>query len=236
MKRAALGDVISTMNPAVQEESTEARRELGLRHKYYLCGDRSAPLVFLIHGRAGTFDVMWAFRRCLPEHCNIIAPQAPEPDELGGYSWWDVNVGGASLEAATPSLQLLQRFINASPAHYSLEPQAQIALGFSQGAGILSLLLQSGAHPLSGVALLAGFVIEAADASAPPRPRVFMAHGTNDDIIPVSRALRGKEFLEKRGFEVEFHEDAVGHKVGAPSMRHLTDWSASVLGIKNSAA
>jgi phospholipase/carboxylesterase len=179
---------------------------------------------------------MWAFRRCLPEHCNIIAPQAPQPDELGGYSWWDVNTGGAGVDAATPSLQLLQRFIDGSPRFYGLAPQSQVAFGFSQGAGILSLLLQSGAHALAGVALLAGFVIEAAEVSGSPRPRVFMAHGTNDDIIPLSRAHRGKAYLEKHGFEVAFHEDAVGHKVGAPSMRHLSAWSSAALDIRSPAA
>lgn len=46
------------------------------------------PTAVLIHGRAGTEDVLWVFRRAIPQGWLIVTPRAlyPDPNE-GGYSW-----------------------------------------------------------------------------------------------------------------------------------------------------
>jgi phospholipase/carboxylesterase len=199
---------------------------LGLKHKYQFSSDPCAPLVFLVHGRAGTYDVMWAFRRILPEHCSIIAPQAPEPDMLGGYSWWDVENGRAPEAACANSTELLWKFLHKSLAYYSRSPRGVLALGFSQGAGILSKLVQHEPEFFAGVALLAGFVITS-DHSLPANtklPPVLMIHGSKDDIIPVADAQRGRDYLVGKGFKVRYHDDPVGHKIGSPGMPLLGEW------------
>src|SRR5690606_11799765 len=150
---------------------------------------------FLVHGRAGTFDVMWAVRRCLPERCNILAPQAPEPDILGGYSWWDVESLAASPASAAQAWQVLSRFMANARSPYGLSPLNDAALGFSQGAGILSLLLQRTPDAFSAIALLAGCVIPEPDApSSPSYPAVLMAYGSDDDIVPIPRAEAGRDY------------------------------------------
>ncbi len=202
-----------------------AEQELGLKHKYYFCGDSRASLVLLVHGRAGTYDVMWAFRRCLPEKCNIIAVQAPEPDELGGYSWWQIDNQKTTREAVSAGMKRLSDFISRMERYYSLTPTKRAALGFSQGAGILSLLIQETSQSFDAVALLAGFVIEGLGPDLPAkRPEILVLHGSLDDIVPVERAHVGRALLQGRGYSVVFHEDPVGHKVGVPGMRLLREW------------
>lgn len=46
------------------------------------------PTAVLIHGRAGTEDVLWVFRRAIPHGWLIVTPRAiyPDPNE-GGYAW-----------------------------------------------------------------------------------------------------------------------------------------------------
>lgn len=208
----------------ILEGSVETCATLGLLHKYHLCGKPNAPLVYLVHGRAGNFDVMWTFRRCLPDHCDIIAPQAPLADRVGGYSWWDVE-SSEGLAAAHGALKALLSFMTSAPQAYMLNPPSMYALGFSQGAGLLSLIIQEYPSLLSAAALLAGFVIP---SSAPARvdkyPPVLMLHGSQDTVVPLSKALKGKETLEQRGINITFHQDPVGHKIGAPGMRLLKDW------------
>lgn len=213
------------------EDTTESREALGLRHKIALSQDNSAPLAVLVHGRAGTFDVMWAFRRCLPENTSILTPQAPLPDEMmGGYSWWDVEVPRVEQKDTEAAQQQLAAAVRNACNFYELNPRTIIAFGFSQGAGVLSLAIQHTPALYSAVALLAGFVIETTSPQSPYNyPEVFMAHGTKDDIVPIERAYRGRDFLRSHGARVEFHEDPVGHKIGAPSMRALTEWAKSRL-------
>jgi phospholipase/carboxylesterase len=192
--------------------------------------DPNAPIVYLIHGRAGNFDVMWTFRRCIPETFSIMAPQAQIPDPVGGFSWWQVQPILADRKTANDEATKLLNFFKEYEAKNNLKPKQRVAFGFSQGSAILSLILQQEPEFFTGVALLAGFVIEYGEADFQNKvlPRIFMAHGNEDQIVPIDKAYSSKERLEQWGFPVEFHEDAVGHKVGAPGMRALTNWMQSI--------
>lgn len=199
---------------------------LGLEHKLRLCGDPSAPLLVMAHGRAGNYDVMWTFARCAPEPCNIIAPQAFLPDPIGGFSWWLVD--GMSAADVTFAAERLQSFIESAVSSLDLRPRKLVAYGFSQGAGLLSVLVQSRPRWLNGLALLAGFVIKSEAAVTPPSTRILMAHGSRDPVVSLAKARSGSEILKARGFEVELVSDDVEHKVGAGGMRRLKEWSAGL--------
>ncbi len=203
----------------------EALQALGLSHKIRNGAESTAPLAVLVHGRAGTQDVMWAFRRCVPESWTIITPQAPLPDPVGGFSWWDIGSSSAQ-EGGAVAAQTLVRFIENAKNFYGLAPRAVIGCGFSQGAGTLSVALQHG-FPFAGVALLAGFVVELDEPKFSGEvARVFMAHGTEDEMVPLARAQRGREFLLSKGVSVEYVDDPVGHKIGTAGMKALTSWLA----------
>jgi len=167
---------------------------------------------------------MWAFRRTLPESWNIIAVQAPIADPVGGFSWWLVDPAPVSLlEVACAASDLVFKFLHAALAHYKLAPQFMVAMGFSQGAGTLSVLVQRHPALFSGVGLLAGFVVETApiEAQLIPAPNILIAHGAEDQVVPVQTARKGAEYLKARGAKVQMIEDPVGHKIGTGAMRAL---------------
>ena len=202
----------------------------GLSHKHLLRADATAPLALMVHGRAGSYDNMWAFRRCVPEHWSIIAPQAPLDDhEHPGKSWWIVDHDPERIAAhACAALPPLVDFVNRALVAYKLTPAFVVGVGFSQGAGMLSTFMQFEPERFRGVALLAGFVVR---LTPPPRftgarPSVFMAHGTLDERVPRSQALEGREYLRGHGITTQYVEDPVGHKVGVQGMKALTEWLA----------
>jgi len=204
----------------------------GLEVRSELIEDCSAPLLYLVHGRAGNFDLMWTFARPLRERFGIVAPQAAQPDPLGGYSWWQVAPRLEGLESALSSVQSFLEFLAEFEKIHNLKPALRLALGFSQGAGLLSLVMQAQPDLFAGIGLLAGFVIEhparAFDGqSRIILPEIFMAHGNQDSIIPLERALKSKDLLESWGCEVAFYQDSVGHKVGTTGMRALKEWLIS---------
>ncbi len=205
--------------------SAEAEQALGLKHKYHIGADSTAPLGLLVHGRAGNFDLMWAFRRTLPESFNIITPQAPEPDALGGFSWWPVDLPREDFKArAEKAAEGIERFLSVGLSYYNLSPRLIVAYGFSQGAGLLSVVLQRSPNLFTAVALLAGFVIKQGDTPLSEGPRVFIGHGSRDGVVPLDKALEGKRHLEARGLNVELVQDDVEHKVGTQAMRRLSEW------------
>lgn len=222
--------------------SSEIASSLGLEHKFSFSRDLKAPLVLLVHGRAGTLDVMWTFRRCLPEGCNIIAPQALLADSIGGYSWWSMT-NPSDKVALEKGVELaydkLKLFISSSIQFYNLQPSKILALGFSQGGVLLSAYLQKQPQFFAGVALLASFVsrLKAVDYEriiAIPeqsKTRIFMAHGVEDQTVTIEAAYKGRDHLKSLGFEVAFVEDPVGHKVGRQGMRALTAWSQAAISL-----
>ncbi len=205
--------------------SNEAELVLGLKHKYVLSSNKDSPVVYLVHGRAGNFDVMWTFRKVISESCSIISVQAPLNDEIGGFSWWDIR----STDAKTDQLsgaETLRNFIRTSINYYNLKPSKTIAIGFSQGGATLSILSQNSPELLSAVAILAGFVIKVDhnEILSDNYPKMFIAHGEEDEIVPIEKAKKGVLYLEEKGFSVLFTSDNVGHKVGVSAMRELKEW------------
>ena len=205
-------------------EVVEGPAIAGLRNKYKNLAGPSAPLFVLVHGRAGTFDVMWAFNRVLPPNCNVVAPQAPLGDG-SGFSWWQIGLSKEdTLRAASTAADQLGAFIDQYIAEHSLTPSRVVLVGFSQGGALVSVALQKGitAH---GAALLASFAIRVEDATSVRVP-IFIAHGSADEIVPVGKAEWTKSYLESLGAQVELIVDDVGHKVGVSGMKGLGDWCA----------
>jgi len=209
--------------------SDDATEILGLEHRHSLCDDVSAPLVFLVHGRAGNSSVMWLFSRALPTKCNIISVQAPIADPIGGYSWWDIQDKEQSSTQQLSSADKLALFCTSCQKHYDLSPSTIVALGFSQGAAILSLIQDRGMFSFDRLAFLSGFTILGdRDGKNWANLPVFIAHGLDDQVVAFSTAQKGSEELEQRGANVEFVSDRVGHKVGASSLRALKNWCALI--------
>jgi phospholipase/carboxylesterase len=204
----------------------ESAAAAGLQHKCSLSAPPEAPLFLLVHGRAGNYEVMSAFKSCLPPGCNVLLPQAPKPEVQGGFSWWTVDEDMSYRERAAAAADTVCDFLARAKEHYALRPRAIIAYGFSQGCALLSLVVQKDARLLNGAALLAGFVIEREIKARPPFPKVFIGHGTEDRVVFVANARKGAEYLKRSGYEVLYFEDPVSHKIGSVAMRELKAWSA----------
>jgi phospholipase/carboxylesterase len=82
------------------------------------------------------------------------------------------------------------------------------------------------------VAGLAGFLPgPAREVLSPGRlggKQIFIAHGLDDDTVPVDRARQAAGALRAAGAEVSYHEYATGHRLNARGMADLTAWFGRV--------
>jgi phospholipase/carboxylesterase len=190
------------------------------------------PAVVMIHGWLGNENVMSIFERTVPASVAIISPRAPIEVEAGSYGWFKLN----EPDTFDAGLGALERFVRALPEAYPLDPARLVLMGFSQGAAMsLSLLLKE--PPLvMAVASLAGFLPrEALRWATPGRAagkRVFMAHGTDDDTVPVAWARDAAGRLRESGAAVDLREYTVGHKLNAQGTRDLRHWLAGIYGTR----
>lgn len=215
---------------ARHESTAIEETRTGLKFMYRPGTDPTAPLVVLIHGRAGDRSVMWTFERSIPEDCHVVAFQAFLPDPLGGWSWWDMTVPGSKKEAILSAAGRLSRALEAFLGLYRLAPKRYIGMGFSQGSVLLSAMALRGFFNFDGVAVLAGFVFQPSEPIVSGKqPSIFVAHGTADETISVDQARDGVAALNRLGLTVEYVEEEVGHKVGIKGTRALKEWLVRVL-------
>lgn len=168
---------------------------------------------------------MWTFERTFPEVASIVSVQAFLPDPIGGFSWW---AGNAAPDTTQHAVSVVGSFLRKFLQFYKLSPRVIFGIGFSQGAAVLSTYALSRAEPqLAGIALLAGFIPEFAEwENAADLPDLFIAHGTQDDVISFDHAERSAARLREGGASVTFVSEQVRHKIGVEGFRTLKSWLA----------
>jgi phospholipase/carboxylesterase len=187
------------------------------------------PTVVMLHGRAGNEKVMWIFARTVPHTWLIVAPRAPVADPDGGYSW-RLRQGNEwpALPAFREAVRAVSRFLSRLPALYNADSERVYLMGFSQGAAtaLATAMYQPGS--VRGVAALAGFAPEAPAAdpgwSNLKQVPIFMAAGSQDTLVPVSRARECARALQEAGAALEYHEYETGHKLNSQGFRDLGRW------------
>jgi phospholipase/carboxylesterase len=146
-------------------------------------------------------------------------------------AWYDIFQfgGGAEDDAGIRASQkLVEEIITAEKG------RKIILAGFSQGGAIV--LQTALRHPerLAGVMALSTYLplaakLESERSKANHDVPIFMAHGKFDDIIPIDRAQRSKEMLEKLGYPVEWHEYPMPHSVCAEEIRDISSFLVRIL-------
>ena len=180
---------------------------------------------------------------------RFVFPHAPAiPVTLnGGYvmpAWYDIfgtelGAGAVKREDAA-GIAKSQQDIEALIAHEmsrGISPSNIVLAGFSQGCAIA---LHTGLrHPakLAGIMALSGYLPlastlaaerSAANASAPSIP-IYMAHGTQDPVVVLSRAEASRDMLAGLGYAVQWHTYPMPHSVHPREIADISTFLKAVL-------
>lgn len=184
--------------------------------------------LLLLHGWTGDENVMWVFTRNLPENYWIFAPRAPVPAVDGGYGWLPREEGFPNLaDFQGIADALLDAFRHwANRVHAPRDPFD--VMGFSQGAAMAYALAAYHPLPVKHLVALAGFLPP--DNPMPGRyselrgKKIYIAHGTQDETVPVTLAQEAKRTLQAAGADVTYCESEVGHKLSAECLKGLEEF------------
>jgi phospholipase/carboxylesterase len=187
-----------------------------------------ARLLLLLHGWTGDENSMWVFARNFSENIGILAPRAPYPAPEGGYSWRTITPnswGFPSLDELRPAADALVQLVD-ELAHEKAWDAAQFdVIGFSQGAALTCLLGLLHPQRVRCMGVLAGFLPAGAETLLAARlltgKPIYMAHGTQDELVPIQRARETVAALEQAGAQVSYCEVETGHKVSAECLRGM---------------
>src|SRR5258708_4243917 len=120
-------------------------------------------------------------------------------------AWYDIFQFGGGREdekGIRESQALLEKLIAEQPG------MKVVLAGFSQGGAIVLQTALRQKQPLAGVMALSTYLplasmFEKERSKESQQTPIFMARGRFDDIIPLERAQKSKDLLEKSGYRVE---------------------------------
>ena len=174
------------------------------------------PLVVLLHGAGGTAErVIQNFVKPADQTgLIVVAPKsrATTWDIIGGYYGPDVANIDSVLAEVTRT--------------YSIDPRRIYLAGFSDGASYALGLGRLNGDVFSKIAAFSpGILLPVTPRGA---PRIFISHGTRDQILPIDQTSRRfVPELRCEGFKVEFREfdgpHAVPPEIADAAARWLID-------------
>jgi predicted esterase len=176
---------------------------------------RASAFVLALHG-AGSGPGGLVGLRPLAADAGLIV-LAPK-SRLGS---WDVVRGGYG-----PDVGVIDDLLAFVFARYAVDPRRVFVWGFSDGASYaLSLGLGNGDLFDAIVALSPGF---AAPTTLRGKPRILVAHGTTDPVLPIDRTSRPLvRRLRDHGYAVTFRTFAGPHTLRPQVAKRAVTWLAA---------
>jgi phospholipase/carboxylesterase len=207
-----------------------------------LTGPRIAPhsgkakqLVVFLHGYGADGNDLIAlgqeWQSILPDTA-FASPNAPEPCAGApmGRQWFtltmrDMEERWTGVQQAAP---ILQSYLDAELAHWSLTPDRLALVGFSQGTmmalhvGLRRAVAPAAIVGYSGIFVIPDNLAEAQKAAAEitSRSPVLLMHGNLDDLIPPQALFFSAQALSTCGVKVEWHlSPNLGHGIDGEGLR-----------------
>lgn len=166
---------------------------------------------------------------------RFVFPHAPErPVTINGgarmRAWYDIDPRAplAGSEDIRQSAAQIEELAAAEAARGV--PRSKIVLaGFSQGGVIALHLALRSEQRFAGVMALSTYVhdhehladeVSFASIDTP----IFMAHGQQDPMIPMHRAITSRTALTNLGYQVDWREYGMGHQVCPQEIADIGQW------------
>lgn len=168
---------------------------------------------------------------------RFIFPHAPvRPITINGgmqmRAWFDILTlqrGGIEDEPAiAASAAAITQLVDAERAR-GFAPGNIVLAGFSQGGALALHVGLRYPQPLAGIVALSAFVPLASRLECEAKREhadlpIFMAHGTQDNVIELSFAELGRGQLTQAGFAPQWHQYPMAHAVCQAEIADIAAW------------
>src|SRR5262249_45942066 len=175
---------------------------------------KPAPLVMFLHGATGSEQGgIRRFKDLADEMGFLLLSPASE-----GTTW------DAIRDGYGPDVRTIDRALAAVFAARAVDAQRIGVFGFSDGASYaLGLGLSNGDLLGSVAAFSPGFIPQGVKKNG--KPRLFVSHGTNDEILPIANCSRRLvPELTRSGYQVTYREFEGPHTVPPEITRESLRW------------
>lgn len=192
------------------------------------------PLILLLHGYGSNEQDLFSFASELPEEYFIISARAPYDLQYGSYAWYAINFDAdenkfSDHEQAKTSRDLIAGFIDELIENYPIDKENITLIGFSQGTILSYAVGLSYPQKVQRIIALSGYLNEEIikdhfQENDFSNLKMFISHGTVDQVIPVDWAKKAPGILENLGIKTVYKEYPVGHGVAPQNFFDLKNW------------
>lgn len=192
------------------------------------------PLLLLLHGYGSNEEDLFSFASELPDEYYVISARAPYGLPPYGYAWYAINFDAdenkfSDIAQARQSRDLVLQFIDELTTQYPIDAAAVTLVGFSQGCILSYAAALSHPEKIQRVVAMSGYLnediaVEGFRENDFSQLKMFISHGSADQVIPVDWARKAKPELDKLGIESVYKEYPVGHGVAPQNFYDLLAW------------
>jgi len=175
--------------------------------------EHPAPLALMLHGAGGNAQHGLSLLKSFADEAGMIL-LAPDSRR----QTWDVIV-----DRYGPDVAYIDRALEQTFSRYAVDRKRIAIGGFSDGASYaLSLGVANGDLFTHVIAFSPGFMSPSRQQGS---PRLFISHGTRDEVLPIERCSRRIVPQVKRaGYNVRYREFDGTHTIPPQIAREALDW------------
>ena len=206
----------SVLQYLVQEPQVASTRNKGL---------------ILLHGVGSNEQDLFSLANQLPPDYYIISPRGQFTLGPGRYAWYNVDFSTGKPVYNTgqelSSRKAIVAFIEQVKKNYNLDEV--YLLCFIQCSIMSYTIVLLYPNEVQGIIALSGRLLEEIKPSVKKDNylqilKVFVAHGVQDNTLPIHYARQAKDYIESLGINVSYHEYPIGHQICSNVLEDLNSW------------
>ncbi|SDH74934.1 alpha/beta hydrolase [Mucilaginibacter sp. P25] len=190
-------------------------------------------LILLLHGIGSNEDDLFRLAGEFPAGFVIVSARAPYTVSPGKYTWFELGFSNGERvinpEQAEKSRLVINTFISQLIDKYELDADKVFLGGFSQG-GIMSYSVGlTFPKKVNGIFILSSRLLPEVKPLIRSKEeleslQIFIAHGTNDQVLPIQYAHDALSYLRPLSDHITYHEYAMPHTVGNQELEDVSNW------------
>ncbi|MBW4561322.1 MAG: alpha/beta hydrolase [Mojavia pulchra JT2-VF2] len=152
----------------------------------------------------------------------------PYPHSSVGRAWYDLRTENM-YQGLPESRQLLIDWLQSLESITGVPFSRTILSGFSQGA---AMTLDVGINlPLAGLVAMSGYLHpQVGKTTKSDFPPTLITHGRQDEVVPLSAAVKARDTLQSIGVPVQYHEFDMGHEIQPQMLDLLRNFVVNAIG------
>ena len=173
-------------------------------------------LLVLMHGVGSNEQDLFSLAPQIPDRFHVLSLRAPFRMGPGAHAWFDFSIepGGERTineEQEAQSRALVAQAVESAAEQLGIPPERVVVGGFSQRGRLLQQVV-----PLS------------APADALRGKRLWLSHGTHDNVIPLAHAQAIAHHMAPLPVTVTYHEFPSAHEIRPSELAATVAWLESL--------